>query len=149
MRETKQAPPEVQQRIFRAGGTNRYGEPNFRLVWGWSRLTWIGGKWTDRDASGNILRECVEMRQEPKYAPCDRWHIERWVPPESYGSPEFWYSQTLEHENGIVIPALGPYPSRGEYEHCFTLCGSRGEFIPLSVSACEAIVRAIEWARSK
>jgi hypothetical protein len=68
------------------------------------------------------------------------------MPPESYGSPDLWQSLTLETENGIRVPALGPFPRRGEYEHCFTLQGSRGEFIPLSPAACDGIVRAVAWA---
>jgi len=37
-----------------------------------------------------------------------------------------WYAQTVEREGGAAslsagVPALGPYPRRGEYEHCFTL----------------------------
>ncbi len=90
-RETHEAPASIQRRIALAGGANRYGEPNFRVVWGGSRLTWIGGRWTDRDAHGNAIREAIELRQVPKYAPLDRWHIERWTPPESYGSPDSWY----------------------------------------------------------
>ncbi|MGH9738698.1 MAG: hypothetical protein ACRD4X_08935 [Candidatus Acidiferrales bacterium] len=133
--------------MARAGGYNRFGEPNFRVVWGGARLAWIGGRWTDRDAHGNVIREAIEMRQEPKYVPHDRWHIERWLPPEAYGCPELWRAQTTEIEDGISIPALGPYPSRGDYEHCFTLASMRGEFIPLSPAACDWIVRAVEWAR--
>jgi choline dehydrogenase-like flavoprotein len=147
LREIHDAPTSVQQRIAEAGGLNRFGEPNFRVVWGGSRLTWIGGRWTDRDANGNIVRERVELRREPKYVPLDRWHIERWMPPEAYGSPEPWYKQSIETEGGLCVPALGPYPSRGEYEHCFTLQGTRGEFIPLTAAACEWIARAVEWSR--
>ena len=126
---------------------NRYGEPNFRVVWGGSRLAWVGGRWTDRDAHGNTIRETVEMRRVPKYLPEDRWHIERWMPAESYGSPEQWLAQTTEVEDGIRIAALGPYPSRGDYEHCFTLESANGEFIPLTPAACDWVVRAIEWSR--
>jgi hypothetical protein len=146
-RETHSAPVAVQDRIARSGGTNRYGEPNFRVVWGGSRLTWIGGRWCDRDASGTLLRERIEMRHAPKYAQENRWHIERWAPPESYGSPENWFATTVEVEDGVRVPALGPYPSQGEYEHCFTLESADGEFIPLSPAACDWIVRAIEWSR--
>ena len=149
LRETHTAPASLQLRLAGAGGLNLYGEPNFRVVWGWSRLTWIGGKWTDTDAHGNVAREIVELREVPKYFPFDRWHIERWMPPETYGSPEQWYAQTIEREDGIAIPALGPYPRRGEYEHCFTLAGPRGEFIPLSPSACESTVLAVEFARAR
>lgn len=149
LRETHDAPAFLQIRLGRAGGLNRFGEPNFRVVWGWSRLTWIGGRWTDTDAHGSVTREIVELREVPKYLPLDRWHIERWMPPETYGSPQQWYAQTVERDDGISIPVLGPYPQRGEYEHCFTLQGPRGEFIPLSPSVCEVIARAVEYARAQ
>ena len=147
VRETHSTPPLVAARLARAGGSNPFGEPNFRVVWGWSRLDWIGGRWTDRDAHGNVIRSVIELRRVPKYIPFDRWHIERWMPPETYGSPQSWRAATVEREGGILVPALGPFPARGEYEHCFTLAGPRGEFIALDVIACEQIVRAIEWAR--
>ncbi len=147
LRETHDAPAAIQERVSRAGGANRFGEPNFRVVWGGARLAWIGGRWTDRDAHGNVLREAIELRRVPKYIPEDRWHIERWMPPESYGSPDDWRAQTTEIEDGIRVPALGPYPARGEYEHCFTLQTAQGDFLPLTASACDWIVRAIEWSR--
>lgn len=147
MRETHEAPAAIEERVTRAGGTNRYGEANFRVVWGGSRLAWIGGKWADCDAHGNKTRETIELRRVPKYLPVDRWHIERWMPPESYGSPEDWFAQTTEVEDGIRVAALGPYPSRGEYEHCHTLQNAAGEFMPLTAAACDWIVRAVEWSR--
>jgi hypothetical protein len=146
-RETHEAPETVQRRVALAGGTNRYGEPNFRVVWGGSRLTWIGGRWVDRDDNNNVIRERVELRRVPKYVPQDRWHVERWTPPESYGSPEAWYAQTVEIEDGTRLPALGPYPSRGEYEHCFTLQRTDGAFMQLNATACDWIVHAVEWSR--
>ena len=147
-RETHETPENITHRLKRAGGINRFGEPNYRAVWGWNRLAWIGGKFEERDpATGSLLREVVELRQEPKYPSVNRWHIERWVPPETYGSPRAWYAQTVEREHGCSIPALGPYPSRGEYEHCFTLEGPRGEFIQLTPAAAEHIARAIEFSR--
>lgn len=148
LRESHDTPEVVAQRLELAGGRNRLGEPNYRAVWGWNRLAWIGGKFEERDpATGSFLREVVELRQEPKYPAVNRWHIEKWMPPEAYGSPRAWYAQTVERENGISIPALGPYPSRGEYEHCFTLQGPRGEFLQLTPTAAEHIARAIEWSR--
>ena len=147
LRETHQTPRFVDEALRLAGGCNRFGEPNYRAVWGWSRLDWIGGKWEDRDENGTLLRELVELRQEPKYTPHNRWHIERWLPPENYGSPEQWHTETIEIENGRSISALGPYPSRGDYEHCFTLEGPRGEFIQLTPAAARHIARAIEASR--
>ena len=149
IRETHDAPNDVARELALAGGRNLFGEPNYRAVWGWSRLDWIGGKWEDRDpANGALLREVVELRREPKYVPHDRWHIERWMPAESYGSPAEWYSQTFEIANGRNVHALGPYPSRGDYEHCFTLEGPRGEFVQLTSAAARHIARAIEVSRS-
>ena len=148
LRETHETPETVAQRLVRAGGINRLGEANYRAVWGWNRLAWIGGKFEDRDEQGALLRERVELRHEPKYPAVNRWHIERWLPPEAYGSPRQWYAQTIERENGISIPVLGPYPSRGEYEHCFTLEGPRDEFLQLTPTAAEHIARAIERSRS-
>jgi hypothetical protein len=150
VRETHQPSSSVEERLRLAGGCNRYAGTNYRAVWGWSRLAWIGGKFEERDPStGGLLREVVELRLEPKYAAVNRWHIERWVPPEIYGSPRAWYAQTMELAGGRSMPALGPYPSRGEYEHCFTLEGPRGEFVQLTPSVAEQIARAIEWSRSQ
>ncbi len=147
LRETHEAPGFVERALRLAGGANRYGEANYRCVWGWSRLTWIGGRWEDRDTDGRLLREVVELRQVPKYLPVDRWHIERWCPPELYGSPQDWYARTVELENGPAIPALGPYPHRGEYEHCLTLAGPRGEFVQLTPTIAEHVARLIEASR--
>jgi hypothetical protein len=148
IRETHEAPEGVARELALAGGCNLYGEPHYRAVWGWSRLDWIGGKWEDRDpASGALLREVIEVRREPKYMPHDRWHIERWMPAESYGSPEEWRAQTLEIVHGRNVAALGPYPSRGDYEHCFTLEGPRGEFVQLTPAVARHIARAIEFSR--
>ena len=149
IREMHDAPADVARELMLAGGCNPYGEANYRAVWGWSRVDWIGGKWEDRDAaSGTLLREVIEVRREPKYAAHDRWHIERWMPAESYGSPEEWHAQTLEIVHGRNIAALGPYPSRGDYEHCFTLEGPRGEFVQLTPAVARHIARAIEFSRS-
>ena len=148
-RERHEAPANVAQRLAAAGGLNRYGEPNYRVVWGWNRLGWIGGKFEDRDEQGNLIREVVELRQEPKYSAVNRWHVERWVAPEAYGSPRAWYSQTVESADGRSVAALGPYPERGEYEHSFTIEGPNGEFVQLTPTIVERVAQAIEWARRK
>ena len=148
IRETHTAAPDVARALELAGGFNPFGEANYRAVWGWSRLDWIGGKWEDRDpVSGALVREVIELRREPKYTPHNRWHIERWMPAESYGSPEAWNAQTTEVVNGRNVPALGPYPSRGDYEHCLTIEGPRGEFVQLTPAVARHIARAIETGR--
>jgi len=149
LRETHDAPESVARSLALAGGNNPFGEPNYRAVWGWNRLAWIGGKFEEHDpATGSLLREVVELRQEPKYPAVNRWHIEKWLPAEAYGSPRAWYAQTIEVANGRSIPALGPYPSQGEYEHCLTLENAKGQFVQLTATAAEHIARAIEWSRN-
>src|SRR5579859_3671585 len=133
LRETHETPENVARRLCLAGG--------------WNRLGWIGGKFEDRNERGDLIREVVELRWEPKYPQVNRWHVERWVPAEAYGSPRAWYAQTLERADGKSVAALGPYPERGEYEHCFTLQGPRGEFVQLTPTIAEHVARAIEWAR--
>ena len=145
LRETHETPEYVSQRLARAGGYNRFGEPNYRVIWGWNRLTPIGGRWEDRDSEGRLIRESVELRMEPKYPQLNRWLIEKWVPPEVYGSPAKWELDTTEEG----IPALGPYPSRGEYELSFPLEGPNGEFIQLTPRVVEYIARAIETSRNQ
>lgn len=147
VRETHEAPESVTRRLAEAGGVNRFGEANFRAVWGGSRLGWIGGKWEDRDADGALTREVVAVRLEPKYVPLDRWHIERWCPPEMYGSPEDWERATAEVVDGQSVAALGPYPSRGEYEHVMTLTGAGGEFVQLTATVVEHLAQMIERSR--
>src|SRR5256885_9909052 len=120
LRERHETPESVARILELAGGRNRFSEPNYRAVWGWNRIAWIGGKFEDRDEHGVLLRERIELRREPKYPALNRWHIERWVPPEVYGSPRTWYAQTNDLAGGQNIPALGPAPSRGADEHCFT-----------------------------
>ncbi len=53
----------------------------------------------------------------------------------------------MEIVNGRNVAALGPYPSRGDYEHCFTLEGPRGEFVQLTPAVARHIARAIEIGR--
>jgi hypothetical protein len=42
LREAHRTPESVARRLLIAGGTNRFGEPNYRAIWGWNRLAWIG-----------------------------------------------------------------------------------------------------------
>jgi len=153
--ESHEPPRNISDALLRAGGVNRFGEPNFRAVWGWNRLGWIGGRWTDLDATGGVARETIELRYTQKYSQHNRWHIERWCAPEMYGSPESWARQTLEIEDGRNISALGPFPSRGEYEHVLTLekvsptDSARSEFVQLTPTIAGSLARLIEFSRAK
>lgn len=135
LRETHEAPRFAQEALRLAGGLNRFGKPNYRVVWGWNRLDWTSGQW------------------EPKYNEVNRWHIERWVSPEIYGTPRSWKDQT----RGV----LGPYPNLGDYEPSLCidepceLCQLTGkakicdhrQFVQLTPTILYGIARRIEMSR--
>jgi hypothetical protein len=132
-------------------GTNRVGGPNFRIVWGPDRLEWIGGLFVDRDEStGIVIRRVAEERQVPRYSVAKpRWIVEKWLPPEYYGSPDSWYreNQATDPDTGeilISINAMGPYPSEGEYEQCFTFEDDKGKPYQPTTRMLEILVWAIQ-----
>lgn len=138
---TRAAPKESERRLLLAGGRNRFGGPNFRVVWASGRLEWQGGRWNDFDEQGNRIRSLVAVRRVPRYEPFEGWLVEKWVPPEAYGSREAWRRFT-EVVDGISIETLGPFPSRGDYEEVFRLAA------PLTPTVCEAIVSLVSRRRN-
>lgn len=121
--------PDVEKMLVDFGGLNPYGQPYYRIVWGYQRGHWIAGeyhlKYTDR------------MRHR------ERWHLEKWVPAESFGTPEQWYAAAIVDFSGAPVNVLGPYPSRGDYvrvivfENYYT-----GEYVrPEAEMVREAIIR--------
>lgn len=125
----RKADSSIQAILTNAGGVTIYGQPRFRLVWGWDRLTTMGGKWFDYDTNGVLIREVIELREFPKYAPSnDFWYVEKWCPPMFYGPQSVWENAKVDTVDGQFTMAemLGPYPVYGEYEcswRCaLTLC---------------------------
>lgn len=130
----RRAPRHLQQILTRRYGRTRFGEPNFRLVWAPSRLEQSAGVWVDWHSADSLParqnggaqpnRRRAEMRWVRKYPGEECWLIERWLPPSAYGPREQWYRPVSEGgtliwcgwaESGL-LPACGPYPSRGDYE---------------------------------
>lgn len=109
-RETHEVPSGVQECATRAGGVNRYGEP--RLSRGVGRLpACVDWETLDRSRCARKRHSRkVELRRVPKYLPEERWHIERWMPAESYGSPERWLAQATEIEDGVRLTSLDRTP---------------------------------------
>lgn len=137
-RETKQPPESVVARVNRAGGYNILGQPSYRVIWSWNRLAHLTAYWED------VGR--VETRLIPKYPIKNRWLLEKWVPPEYYGTPELWVEKSTETEHGFTY-LMDEYPSKGDYEHSFTIESGDGEFLPLSSSVVTTIIRCIEFSR--
>lgn len=107
-REQYKCPAEFQDRLTRVGGLNRYGEPNFIIVWGQSWTVRRGGTWSQDD--GRYFRGYRDVLEDGR--PC--WILKKWNAPEIYGSPSLWYLQNCEESTGLQI--LGEYPYRGCYE---------------------------------
>ena len=103
--ERRDVPPEYVQHVNSIGGFNRYGEPNFRIVWGQNDTVLVYGT----DANGRKGQHVVL-----KHGGVPAWFIDCWKPPECYGSPEQWYALTWDFE--ADAPGIGPYPERGLYE---------------------------------
>lgn len=111
------------------GGRNPFGQPNYRLVWGHQRGHWIG--------------DSYHLKYVDRHRHRERWHLEKWVPAESFGTPEQWYSSAMVDFGGRLVNVLGPYPTQGDYvrvvvfENYFT-----GEYVrPIESLVVEAIVR--------
>jgi hypothetical protein len=103
--ERLRCPKIFQDRITKAGGLNRYGGANFRLVWGQTETIRIA-------THGGYKNMLVAFNK-----PC--WILQRWLPPEAYGTPEIYYAQNYDPETGRQF--LGEYPWRGRYETLFML----------------------------
>jgi hypothetical protein len=158
LREFNKQTPEWVERELRRFGTNVFGEPLYRVVWGETRLELVGGLWEDRDGQPeakrvmndkgetrdiNLIREVPEYRWIPKYG-IPRWILEKWLPPEHYGSMIIWEA-TRDEASGLL--PLGPFPHRGEYEHSFTF-EANGQYIPLTPEVVAGVARLIEAGRT-
>lgn len=141
--EHKDCPEFIAKRLELAGGLNPFGEPNFRVVWGFDRIVKMTGQWGGGP---------VETREVPKYLPGNMWHLEAWCAPETYGTPETWGKLGEEVIGNMTVDTAGPFPSRGEYELCYTLSsnlGPDGVFVPLDVTTAELIVNMIKASRKE
>jgi hypothetical protein len=160
----KRCPDYIARTLEVAGGKNRYGLPNFRVVWGWDRLIKVHGQWEDweerevfdpttvslRNKQIRLKSRVIETREIPKYLPPNCWHLEMWRPPEEYGTPETWSKLGEEIIGTQTIDTAGPFPHEGEYELCFPLTDSgniSGQPLPLVNSMVEMLVGAIKVSR--
>lgn len=105
-----QCPKDYQDRVTKAGGINRYGEPNFKIVWGEAHATRAGGYWEHEGFTG--YRD-VYLNDTP----C--WLLLQWHDSIEYGSPTLWYIDNFDEGTGLQT--LGSFPYRGAYQVLFIL----------------------------
>lgn len=103
-RERLEPAREYVEHINYVGGMNRFGGPNFKIIWGQNETDVVYGT----DENGKVGRHIIL-----KHGGVPAWFIDCWKPPECFGSPEFWYDYTWDWE--LDVPKIGEYPHRGLY----------------------------------
>lgn len=136
-----EVPEAVKAALVLHGGTNRFGEPNYRIVWGWKRLSYLEGVKTLFDEHGNITGAQLVRDEVPRYHPRDRFWLEVWIPPEAYGTPDTWQATTQQVDGGMTMHTLGEFPYRGDYEAVTVCQGKDGEFVMPTAQAAADIVK--------
>ncbi len=116
-------PPSWAATLLRRFGTNIYGQPNWRVIWSEDRV---------RFECGAPRRTYGDGR--------NRWMVERWCGPETYGTREAW--EAMREPDGT--PSLGPYPAEGDYEWTFTFETPDGEGSPLEPGLLQLLCQCIE-----
>jgi hypothetical protein len=113
--------------------TNLYAEPLYRVVFSDSRTDLLGGKWPDG---------VCEYRESPRYPGIrGQWILEKWCSPEEYaGTRERYEMEQWDPESHLLT--CGPYPSRGEYVHCYTFPFAPGD------GMVNQIITALKRSRS-
>lgn len=103
--EHLECPEEFNRLLGDIYGLNRYGDALYRVIWGQSltrRVSMISGGYEDQSIGGNLAA----------------WLVQRWTPPEKWGSRSLFAMINKDPENGQV---LFPYPEFGQYETVFNL----------------------------
>ncbi len=100
----RECPSWFADELERIGGTNRYGEPIFKLVWSEDVRAIIGGRFADGFVG---YREKRTMPHDP----C--WVLLIWESPESFGDPDLWESDYRQLDTGYLD--CGSFPKHGRY----------------------------------
>lgn len=93
-------PPEFQNFLTEVFGTNVFGDPLFKIVWGQTETYQVA---TLHGYEDKLLGQNMAC-----------WIILKWQPPEMYGPPDLYYLHDLDPETGLAL--CGEYPERGRYE---------------------------------
>lgn len=101
----RECPTWFQDQLTRIGGTNKFGQPRFKLVWGESETMRDGGYFVRDGYLG--YRDVLALGGEK----C--WALMMWEPAEKFGTPYRWYKDNTDETTGLVT--LGEFPYRGRY----------------------------------
>lgn len=105
-----QCPHEYQDRLIEVGGVNRYGQPNYKFMWGEAYSTRAGGYFAQDGFTGY---QNIHLYDQPG------WLLLEWHAPEEYGTPTTYYIENYDEASGLQT--MGEYPYEGRYEVLFPL----------------------------
>ncbi len=100
----REAPAWFNDELERIGGTSRYGDPIFKLVWSEDVRQIIGGRFADGFVG---YRNARMMGKDP----C--WVLMLWEAPEVFGDPDIWDLDYRDAESGLLD--CGSFPKDGRY----------------------------------
>ena len=100
----REAPAWFNDELERVGGTNRYGEPLFKLVWSEDVRMIVGGRFADGFVG---YRNARTMGKDP----C--WVLMIWEGPEVFGDPDLWNFDYRQPDTGLLD--CGSFPKHGRY----------------------------------
>lgn len=100
----REAPAWFNDELERIGGTNRYGEPIFKLLWSEEVRSIIGGRFQDGFVG---YRNARLIPNDP------HWALMIWEGPETFGDPDLWEYDFRDEETGFL--ACGSFPKYGRY----------------------------------
>lgn len=114
--EQRTCPEHFQDRITQAGGLNKFGDPNFKIVWAQSETSWQGGHWNNEDGSFTGYRKVLKGDGLPhwmlmQYIEAGKSAQMPFLPAEG---PYSWYLNTKCPDTGLQI--LGEFPYNGSYQ---------------------------------
>ncbi len=116
--EPPSKPDYFDQSIRLIGGMNPLNEPNLRVRWGWDCRVFRNGNPEALAYPENFL---------------DRWILEKWIPPEFFGSRKQWEQHRYaKRGDGKQVDLLGDFPSRGRYGMVWPITDPEGRYIPLT-----------------
>lgn len=147
--QTSRSVPSWCETTLAKFGQNPYGENIYRIVWGWDRLTPVAEQIDMRELALHP-EKIGTTRFVQKYflnmdGELNRWILEKWMPPQTFGSPEQWKKDTWDAT--LLTYLLGPYPSHGEYEFSHAFQTEIGNPVDLTPHLVALIVSTIIYGK--
>jgi hypothetical protein len=185
-RPAQPKPSWLEKALVNVGGLNKFGEPNFRAVWGQSelkhawgqqRLKYPATRVNEQELLGHDIHNAngtihfVKGTKLPNLKPgsflvprykkrqaeigMPFWIIERWFDvTEVFQAKGFhetlreaWEKEArwdFDEETGLRVDNMGPFPSRGVYEHFFTVKTPDFKTRPISEDVIDIIAMTLE-----